>query len=276
MAGPIIFYDISNTEKTAQKRAWSPNTWKTRHGLRKFKVVEILYGAYRYSLGFKGLPFKTVWVEYPDIAHVCQSIGAEPTGKLPDGSPYYSLPVIQDPSTGKVIADSWKIAEYLDATYPDRPTLIPRGTHALQWAFLVAIWTAAADPIADLMQQPTCARLAPASQAFFRRTREERHGCKVEDMSAGAQRVEHWKTAEAGLGRIGGWLEKGGEGSRWVMGDVVTFADFALAGWIVWARQVADSEEWEKVAGWGDGRWVRFIVGLNQYATYDEGEVYQR
>src|SRR6201981_3923538 len=33
------------------------------------------------------------------------------------------LPVIVD--DGKFVLDSWLIAEYLDATYPDRPTLIP-------------------------------------------------------------------------------------------------------------------------------------------------------
>lgn len=57
-----------------------------------------------------------------------------------NGTPYYSLPVIQDPNTGeeKIISDSARIAEYLDSTYPDTPKIVPVGTYTLQKTFMVA------------------------------------------------------------------------------------------------------------------------------------------
>jgi glutathione S-transferase len=69
---------------------------------------------------------------------LCKLIGAEPTMIRKNGTPYYSLPVIQDPKTGKVISDSARIADYLDSTYPDTPKISPAGTHTLQKTFMVA------------------------------------------------------------------------------------------------------------------------------------------
>ncbi|EIN12879.1 hypothetical protein PUNSTDRAFT_97823 [Punctularia strigosozonata HHB-11173 SS5] len=249
MPDPIIFYDIHNTAATAEARAWSPNTWKTR-----------------YSLGFKGLPFKTVWVEYPDIAALYKRLGATATSTNPDGSPYYTLPIIQDPSTGAVVSDSWKIAEYLDATYPGTPRLLPAGTATLQSAFQAAIWSAATQHLADLMQGPTSRLLTPRSEDFFRNTRD------VEGRST--RRDERWEAAEAGFKRIAAWFDKNGEGSRWVMGDTVTFADFALASWIIWVRQVDGHGDWQKVKAWDGGRWVRYVDGLSKYAVFDQGQLY--
>ena len=50
-------------------------------------------------MNIKGLPYRTVWVEYPDIVAVLEKIGAPPAGKAPDGSPKYTLPAIYDPNT---------------------------------------------------------------------------------------------------------------------------------------------------------------------------------
>ena len=62
----------------------------------------------RYALNIKGLPYTTQWVEYPDIERVCKQIGASPAEKKPDNpsQDHYTLPVIQDPNTGRVVSDS--------------------------------------------------------------------------------------------------------------------------------------------------------------------------
>ncbi|KAG9308897.1 hypothetical protein JVU11DRAFT_11357 [Chiua virens] len=99
----IILYDIPCI---TPGRPWSPNTMKTR-----------------YSLGYKGLPFTTVWVEFPDISALLQSKGI-------DQGPY-TLPAIEDPNTGAVIVDSLAIATYLDETYPETPKLMSPAARAL-------------------------------------------------------------------------------------------------------------------------------------------------
>ncbi|TFY64395.1 hypothetical protein EVG20_g5963 [Dentipellis fragilis] len=106
---PLILYDIPSS---LPDKAWSPNPWKAR-----------------LVLNAKGIPYQTVWVEYPNIAGLCKRIGAEHTEMRPNG-PHYTLPVVQDPNTGAIVSDSFKIAQYLDKTYPDTIRLVPDGTAA--------------------------------------------------------------------------------------------------------------------------------------------------
>ncbi|KAH7909033.1 hypothetical protein BJ138DRAFT_1136819 [Hygrophoropsis aurantiaca] len=54
----------------------------------------------------QGLPFRTEWVEYPDVARVMQNIGAKQS---------------TIPNTGATVTESFAIAEYLDKTYPEKP-----------------------------------------------------------------------------------------------------------------------------------------------------------
>ena len=64
----------------------------------------------RFVLNYKGIPYRTVWVEYPDIARTCQELGVDPTSTKADGSPQYTLPMIYDPSTKIALAESAAIA----------------------------------------------------------------------------------------------------------------------------------------------------------------------
>ncbi|EGN93794.1 hypothetical protein SERLA73DRAFT_144791, partial [Serpula lacrymans var. lacrymans S7.3] len=111
MAQPIILYDIPST---MPGKAFSSNTLKVR-----------------YCLGYKGLVFKTVWIEAPDIEERMKVIGAKPTRVKSDGSDFYTLPVIEDPSTGAIVSDSLVIVEYLDKTYASTPAVLPPDTRAL-------------------------------------------------------------------------------------------------------------------------------------------------
>jgi glutathione S-transferase len=111
-------------------------------------------------LNYKHIPYRTVWVEYPDIEHLCKAIGAAPT------SGGYTLPVLRDPNTGTVVSDSWAIAKHLDAHFLDRVVIAP-GTDGLQHAFQALVWNTihkvrrvmcpAARP-ARLMHRRTCSR----------------------------------------------------------------------------------------------------------------------
>ncbi|KAF8507359.1 hypothetical protein JB92DRAFT_2961196, partial [Gautieria morchelliformis] len=118
----ITLYDVPSD---FSGKAWSPN------------------GSEQYALNYKGVPYKTVWIEYPEIEPTMRSIGAAPTKKNPDGSPWYTILVIVDSSRTAtsggptVVSDSFHIAEYLDETYstPSTGPLFPPGTKALQQLF---------------------------------------------------------------------------------------------------------------------------------------------
>jgi Glutathione S-transferase, N-terminal domain len=109
----ITLYDIPTT----QQELWSPNTWKTR-----------------YSLNYKKLPFRTEWVEYPDIASLYKKNGI-PLVKTRQGKSVTTLPLIKDDTSGTpvFVAESFEIAKYLDKTYPD-PTsrLVPEEANAAE------------------------------------------------------------------------------------------------------------------------------------------------
>ena len=93
---------------------------------------------------FKGLPFKTVWLEYPQIEPTLRDLGVTPTlfKFEEEQKTIYTVPVIIDSfhltpnGDPTVVSDSWAIAEYLDEIYPNPIMLFPQGTKALQSQFL--------------------------------------------------------------------------------------------------------------------------------------------
>jgi hypothetical protein len=150
------------------------------HGLqihgKRGTYLQILFGSphrtdplLRYSLNYKGLSYRTEWIEFPDIEAHCKAIGASATSTNIDGSPFYTLPVIKDLSTGAVVSESAAIAKYLDDTYPSTPALFVDSESISQLAFIRAhgdatkeLWDFALPRI----------KLHPVSDAYLRRTKE--------------------------------------------------------------------------------------------------------
>ena len=206
---------------------------------------------------------------------MAKQVGAEPTAILPNG-PYYSVPIIHDPSTNSVIADSFKIVHYLDKTYPDTLTLIPKGTAALQLAFASTFFEKVNFPIYQYMNLRCMKHLLPRSQEHWRRTREARFGVPIEEIApeGSEKRANLWKETMSGLAMINSWLsvENGpGEGS-FVMGDQPSFADIAFASSLTWIKRILgeDSKEWYEVLNADGGRWKRLVVAFEKWETVDE------
>ncbi|KAI0720565.1 hypothetical protein C8T65DRAFT_735893 [Cerioporus squamosus] len=250
MPEPIVLYDLPGN--AAENKAWSPNTWKTR-----------------FSLNVKSIPYKTVWVEYPDIATLSKQIGVGPTTTNADGSPLYTLPAIYDPNSRTAVADSVAIARYLDRMYPSSgPMLIPRETDALHMAFIHAFRDAYMPDAAQLVLPATCAQLNPRSEAYFRRTREEWFNAKLEDFApAGSEkRAQHWKGVEEALHTVKEWLGADGTEKVHAMGDRVSFADVVVASYLIWMKLILgpDSKEWMDMMEWDGGYWERFMAEFVQ------------
>ncbi|TBU48540.1 hypothetical protein BD309DRAFT_853559 [Dichomitus squalens] len=255
---PIVFYDIP--ADAFQDRMWSPNTWKTR-----------------YVLNIKGLPYTTVWVEFPDIAAVSKKIGALPTQEGPDGSPIYTLPAIYDPNTKSAISESAAIARYLEKTYPNfKPTLIPPETDALHAAFEAVFWKTLWPDLRQIMLPPTNALLNPRSAEYFRRTREAMDGEKLEDWTpAGSEKRErHWRGVERALDTFAEWLGTYGNREKlFFTGVDISYADITVASFLIWIERVLgkDSKEWQDVLRWNNGRWARFMDAFRKYEAVDVG-----
>ena len=225
--------------------------------------------ALRAVLNYKGIPYRTKWVESPDIAPLSKKLGINPTGLKKDGSPLYTLPAIHDPSTGTYIADSLAIAEYLERTYPDTPSVFPSGTATLQKAFesnlistLGAAWA--------FSIPASYSRLNPVSAEYFRRTSEISYGMKLEDsVPTGDARIEEWGKFEKGMDRLHSYLISTDKNGPYMMGNTISWSDLVLFSFLSYFKAAwgGDSQEWKDIASWNDGRWEAYMNALKECQT---------
>ncbi|PBK90276.1 hypothetical protein ARMGADRAFT_1064757 [Armillaria gallica] len=218
----------------------------------------------RYCLNLKNLPYQTVYVEGPDIETVAKEIGAAPTGLRPDEvSPKYTVPIIQDHSTGAVVSNSPEIAAYLDMTYPSSgPVLIPAGTMVLQLAFTDAIGEAIEYLMKPLFYPDFVMKRNDRTAAYMR---ERLSGiCSLEALEGG-EREKMWKTTKENLGRMNKWFE-GSEGD-FVMGKEPCFADTVISAflWLIRNTVGRESAEWKDITTWNDGRWGKHMERFKPY-----------
>ncbi|THV03862.1 hypothetical protein K435DRAFT_851463 [Dendrothele bispora CBS 962.96] len=231
--------------------AWNGFTWRSM-----------------YSLNYKGVPYKTVWLEYSEIEPTLRKFGINPTGTKPDGSPLYTLPAIYDPSTKTGVAESFAIAEYLDKTYPDKPTLVPTGTGPLINVFTEYITSKISATFFPFAVPMSHATLNAVSQPYFRRTREAAFGKTMEDMlPQGEAKVKEWEKFKQGLGDIDRVLRTGK--GPFVLGEKPSFADCNLASIFVWIKVLfgEDSEEWKGLTTSFDGRFGEWTKEMKKYES---------
>src|SRR6266446_10685086 len=98
----IVLYDLAG----ADGRRFSPHCWRTRM-----------------ALAHKGLNYATVPVRFTEISTI-----ADEKQK--------AVPVIED--GGRIVGDSWAIANFLEETYPDRSLFGGASGHAL--TFFAQSW----------------------------------------------------------------------------------------------------------------------------------------
>lgn len=117
-------------------------------------------------MNIKRIPYKTIWVEFPDIASVAKQIGAPHTSISPSG-PQYTIPFLQDP----------------DTVYSDTPVIIPKGTAALQNAFSDMFFEEIGYPIYQYNSLRFMQQLSNRSQAYWRKEREPYFGMRTEEIA---------------------------------------------------------------------------------------------
>ena len=221
----------------------------------------------RFSLNYKGLPYKTVWVEYPDIAPTFKSAGIPPSSIKPDGTQVYTCPAIYDPATKTSVSESAIIAEYLDKQYPNTPRLFPVGSHALQYAFLDKFFSSVV-PLLRFALPPSYWMLNKESDAYFRTTREAMFGMTMENMApTGAEREMEWAKVKAVFNTVDGWLQSAKADGPYLLGGGPGFADLVVASFVLWMKNIwgDGSVEWEDIKTWNEGRWVKYLDGLKAY-----------
>lgn len=265
----LTFYDIASAQP---HQTFAANPWKTRLALNR-----------------KGIPYKTQCTQMPDITRVREELGVPANRTLPDGTPYHTLPVISDPSTGTLLGDTFEIALYLDRAYPDAPRLIPEnavGLTAMINQHVDGIFTKYA-LLCEVM--PFDPAVLPAVLEMFA-ARAKTMGVKTEvtDESREAMMVQF----EASLGELakayrhtggttdyfwrpGGTDEKqkqrpppehAEQAGPWLDGSEPVYADFVVGAWLKMFERSMRKEHWERLREWQEGLWGRVVDALEPYA----------
>jgi hypothetical protein len=147
---PIVLYDLAGADPSLR---FSPYCWRTRM-----------------ALAHKGLAVETVPWRFTDK----DVIAFSGQGRVP---------VIRDGET--VISDSWAIADYLEAHYPERPSLFG-GAGGQAHARLINAWADASvlGPAARLVVRDIVDAIDPKDCDYFRSSREQRFGETLEAVQA--------------------------------------------------------------------------------------------
>lgn len=145
------------------------------------------------------------------------------------------VPVIIDGD--RVVVDSWTIAEYLDETYPDRPMLFSGDQSRAHGSFIRNWVERAVHPgIVRQIILPLFAMLAEKDKEYFRRSREQRFGCTLEQYS---------DAGEAGLAGFRNGLEPLRvtlSGQKFIGGATPSYADYIAFAAFQWARVSAPQD----------------------------------
>ncbi len=198
----IELYDLAGADPSVR---FSPYCWRTR-----------------LALAHKGLEVKTIPWRFTERQAIAFSDQAR-------------VPVLRD--GGEVIVDSWAIACHLERKYADRPSLFggPAGeAHARfinSWTDTELLPAIAPRIIADLF-----AIIADKDKAYFRTSREQRFGRRLEEVQA-----ERAATMPA-LTRCLVPLRRTLEAQPFLGGETPTYADHIVMGTLQWPR-VASSYE---------------------------------
>ena len=132
---------------------------------------------------------------------------------------------------GRAVADSWAIADYLEQTFPDRPSLFG-GAPGRELARFVNAWSDAVviAGIARLIVADILAVLDAEDAAYFRSTREARYGMTLEQVQAGRERgVQGFRQALHPLRMVL-------RGQPFLCGERPMQADAIVFGCFQWAR----------------------------------------
>ena len=135
-----------------------------------------------------------------------------------------------------MLTDPWRIANFLDADYPNRPPLF--GSDAQPLATFVDAWADAAllPQIARIVLVDIHNNIADADKPYFGQTRERLFGTTLEKVSS--NRPELVRTLGTSFAPLRAILRSsshlGGEKSRYV--------DYSVFGIFMWARCISDIE----------------------------------
>ena len=193
----ILLHELVNRDG----RALSPFVWRIK-----------------YALAHKGLAYETAPVGFIGIPRLC-------------GGQFKTVPIIEDGRT--TVCDSWAIADYLDATYPDRPLFSSPQERAMVKFFDSWFGLEVMNRMFQICVLDIHDHARPEDQSYFRESREKRLGGKtleqfVEDRAQKLPELRHaMRPMRAALAN-----------APFLGGEQPNYADYIALGGFLWTGAI--------------------------------------
>jgi len=195
---PLRLYELV----LADGRSASPYVWRIR-----------------YALAHKGLPWESVPIGFTDIPGIA-------------GGRFKTVPILEHGAT--MLAESWDIAAYLDATFPAQPLFSGPAEIAMVKLFESWMVTEIMLRMVGIYILDVHDAARPQDRASFRQSREARfNGQRLEEITAG--REQRLPALRAAFAPMRAHLAR----SRFLGGDSPNYADYIALGTFVWVASVA-------------------------------------
>ncbi|PWY80630.1 putative glutathione S-transferase [Aspergillus heteromorphus CBS 117.55] len=203
----IVLFDLPTKEPCI---TWSPNPWKTR-----------------LLLNFKGIDYRTQWVEYPDVKPVLEK------HVLPNSAGFpYSIPAIHLPD-GTYMMDSRQIANSIEERYPEPPLHL----NSEYLPKVESVWLRLMDSIRPLFIPQVPKRLLnERSLDYWYTTREEMFGMSLDQLEKEQGGDKAWDKAEPKI-REATALLKENQGP-FFMGEVISYADLVWTSILLFQKRM--------------------------------------
>lgn len=233
--------------------------------------------SYSYALNFTKTPYRTNWVQLPDVSTTRKKLGVPAVRKHLDGTDFLTLPILHDPTAtsstqqeGTLIGDSFDIAIHLhnkhSSTDESRPPLFPPNSIALHRAL-----NAHVDQLFTMNGVILAGYYMPFDPATAEATKADIVSripgvSRWEDLEippGSEMRKEKLGAFEAALGsQLAVWFVRRDEGP-FLEGKTPMYADLIIGGWLQMMRNCLP--EWEEFRGWHGGLWGRLFDALEEW-----------
>ncbi|KIW53851.1 hypothetical protein PV05_06262 [Exophiala xenobiotica] len=207
----IVLYDLACTKHVC----FSPAVWRIR-----------------LMLNYKRVPYRTIFLEFPDIEHTLKGLGLVPSESA---SGKYTVPAIQHVPTDTYMMDSAPIAQFLESTYPDRAVPLKSELGSEIEAKARAVGGAA---FRMSVMPREIGILSPRVQEYFRRTREASLGHRLEDLLDPDKEEQVWNAAADGMRAVSELMRTNKADGPFVLGARPSYTDFFITGSLQSARVI--------------------------------------
>ncbi|OQE38924.1 hypothetical protein PENCOP_c007G03622 [Penicillium coprophilum] len=233
-----VLYDIPSGKAPV---TWSPNPWKTH----------LLFN-------FKGLDYRTQWVEYPDIKSTLEAqYDSIPKYRRPSnvpsvapnpGNPAYSIPTIACPD-GTYIMDSRKIADSIERQVP-LPSLHLDSVYLEK---IERVWVQYMNAFAPIFIPLVPKRiLNEESLEYWYTTREAMVGMSLDQFEKEKGGVRAWNEVEPVLREVTALLKEN-EGP-FFMGKTASYADLVWFSILLFNQKLGSDVFQEAMERTGDSK----------------------